>query len=530
MQTDDNGYRLLVRALAAGTGESSQDDAARRAQLYEKLGLDPATKPTLKYKEPYVFLSEYREQQGLDDKEFDDLSQRIDEPWTLQELPMLKPWLEQNSAALDLLGEAVRKPAFCCPLVRLNENASLLEISFDELQRVRSLARGLSARANYRVGTGDIDGAISDVVTCVRLGRYEGYQGTIISHLVGIAVESIANAVAIAGNGDVQPTQAQWQQLAHDLAAAPPRRGIRETLQAERYVSLDSVQSLASGGSAEVLAQEDPRFRIVSFVALDWNVVMRRLNELFDDPDQAMELRPATRPTFSDLFLGSRSRHVADILVALLFPAVQACDEAQHRMECIDHLHRMTVAMLQYAGDHGTLPPAYTVDETGKPLHSWRVLLLPYLGQQQLYDQLRLDEPWDSPHNQQFHDKTPQVYRCPSATLQPDQTTYSVVVGSNTPFDADGGKPLSDFGMHLLLVAERQQPVGWMEPAAEVTFDAAKNGINPDDAAAGGLGSPHPGGMVAGFRDGSVRFLSSNIAKNDLEALLNGTANEPMDW
>ncbi len=110
--------------------------------------------------------------------------------------------------------------------------------------------------------------------------------------------------------------------------------------------------------------------------------------------------------------------------------------------------------MLMYVRDHGTLPPACTTDETGQPLHSWRVLLLPYLGERKLYDQLRLDEPWDSSFNRQFHDQTPQVYRCPSTTLAADQTSYSVVVGDDAPFGAGEGKPLSRFGEHMLLVVE----------------------------------------------------------------------------
>ncbi|MHB9078993.1 MAG: DUF1559 family PulG-like putative transporter [Pirellulaceae bacterium] len=75
-----------------------------------------------------------------------------------------------------------------------------------------------------------------------------------------------------------------------------------------------------------------------------------------------------------------------------------------------------------YQHEHGTLPPAYTVNAEGQPLHSWRVLLLPYLGQQELYGKLRLDEPWDSEHNRQFQDAAPNIYQCPSAKLQPSPT------------------------------------------------------------------------------------------------------------
>ena len=62
--------------------------------------------------------------------------------------------------------------------------------------------------------------------------------------------------------------------------------------------------------------------------------------------------------------------------------------------------------MNNYEAQHGCFPPAYSVDKDGRPLHSWRVLLLPYLDEEELYKQLRLDEPWDSPHNKAVFDAT----------------------------------------------------------------------------------------------------------------------------
>ncbi len=109
MQTDDNGYRMVVGALGIAEEGSSDRSAARRTQVYEKLGLEPASQPTLNYVEPYEFLNDYGKREGLQAEEIGDLWQRLSQPWTLQDLPMLEPWLDQNSAALDLLGEAVRK-------------------------------------------------------------------------------------------------------------------------------------------------------------------------------------------------------------------------------------------------------------------------------------------------------------------------------------------------------------------------------------------------------------------------------------
>ncbi|MDZ7616512.1 MAG: DUF1559 domain-containing protein, partial [Patescibacteria group bacterium] len=156
------------------------------------------------------------------------------------------------------------------------------------------------------------------------------------------------------------------------------------------------------------------------------------------------------------------------------------------------------------------------VDGKGNPLHSWRVLLLPYLGHQGLYEKLRLDEPWDSEHNRQFHGEDLAVYRCPSDPVAgPGQATYSVVVGPDVAFQAGQGKRLADVGSHgadLILLVERMEPVGWMEPAQEITQADADLGARSilDDSSSGlePIGSHHWGGNHSGFRSGGVRSLS----------------------
>ena len=85
------------------------------------------------------------------------------------------------------------------------------------------------------------------------------------------------------------------------------------------------------------------------------------------------------------------------ILVALLLPAVQASREAARRAQCANNLKQIGLAFHNYHDAHKTFPPAYIPDKDGKPMHSWRVLILPYLEQQALYKRYNFDEPWDSP-------------------------------------------------------------------------------------------------------------------------------------
>jgi RNA polymerase sigma factor (sigma-70 family) len=528
MKTENNGYRLIVRALGDVTEDGLEE--ARSAQVYAKLGLDPEIEPTLTYIETYRFLREYCAAKGLDEKQANALDEKVFLPWTLDDLPMMELWLEESGPVLDFVGEAVRKSVFCFPLVRPRNVVTLAEAPLlGEIQRMRSFTRMLQARADYRIGTGDIDGAIDDLGTCERLGRHMQRQGTVITRLVGIAIESIAASVGIAAIRESQPSKEQLQRLVDEHNSLPPLPNMDRMWLAERYYMLDSLQAIAVGKKSlaelfSVWAGNDEFRPGFAAISVDWNIVMRRVNADYDDPGKTHVFPPPSLLSLSNLFIGARSRHVADCVAGLYTPAFQVPRRAIRRLKCVDNLRRITLAMLIYARAHGTLPPAYTVDADGNPLQSWRVLLLPYLGAQELYGKLHLDEPWDSAHNRRFHDQAPAIYQCPSAKLAPGQTTYSVVVGEKTAFQTAQGKSLDDLGMILMLVVEREQSACWMDPMSELVEAIACKGINRHKEGVIGIGSPHPGCVNVGFRDGSAQSISVTTALPLLQGLLDGTA------
>jgi hypothetical protein len=73
----------------------------------------------------------------------------------------------------------------------------------------------------------------------------------------------------------------------------------------------------------------------------------------------------------------------------------------------------VALALHNYHDKHGRLPPAVVYGEDGKPLHSWRVLLLPFIAQGELYREFKLDEPWDSPHNLALLPRMPATFAPP---------------------------------------------------------------------------------------------------------------------
>ena len=137
------------------------------------------------------------------------------------------------------------------------------------------------------------------------------------------------------------------------------------------------------------------------------------------------------------------------------------------RKRCLTKLLKICSAAEEYyAAVKEPLPP-YIADPSGTPLHSWRVLLLPYLGEQKLYEQIKLDEPWDSEWNRQFHKLMPDCYCCPA--LSPSQreagnACYQMLVRK----EEDGDKPALSNSKTRPKFIEQVPSVNWMDPSNEI--------------------------------------------------------------
>jgi prepilin-type processing-associated H-X9-DG protein len=188
----------------------------------------------------------------------------------------------------------------------------------------------------------------------------------------------------------------------------------------------------------------------------------------------------------------------------------------------VNNLKLIGLALHNYHDAYGCFPPAYIADENGRPMHSWRVLILPWLGQEEIYDQYRFDEPWDGPNNRKLHDLTVSAYVCPSHPEARHATAYAAVIGPETAWR--GAEPLRleavrDGRDRTILLAEVSAPaIHWMEPR-DLEFDRMSFAINGPKSAAG-LSSRHPGGANSLLVDGAVRFLKQTLAANGLRALL----------
>jgi RNA polymerase sigma factor (sigma-70 family) len=105
----------------------------------------------------------------------------------------------------------------------------------------------------------------------------------------------------------------------------------------------------------------------------------------------------------------------------------------------------------------------------GKALLSWRVAILPYLGEGALYKQFKLDEPWDGPHNKRLLEKMPKVYAPPGVkTREPYTTFYQVFVGGGAVFEKHRRPAfpasIPDGTSNTILIAEAGAAVPWTKP------------------------------------------------------------------
>ena len=250
---------------------------------------------------------------------------------------------------------------------------------------------------------------------------------------------------------------------------------------------------------------------------------------------------PAARRSRLPLKLGLVAAILA-VLGCLLAVGVDNVWEAAERSKC--NLSGVGHAFLSYKNAHGGLPPAVVYDKGGTPLHSWRVLLLPYLSEEDLYKEFRLDEPWDSPHNLALLPRMPEVYAPPgrkASRVPPHHTVLHVFVGKGTAFeprrrqeDATGQRPDTvepfkppvalkvpgDFprgASNTLLFVEAGEPVPWTKPQ-ELAYDP--DGLLPD------LRPLFRGGIRACMADGSRRFIPKDTPEADLRALISRNGGE----
>jgi hypothetical protein len=209
----------------------------------------------------------------------------------------------------------------------------------------------------------------------------------------------------------------------------------------------------------------------------------------------------------------------------LIIPAIQSIQPpriSDRKLQCSANMKQIVIAFHHYHVSHKEFPPLYTVDKNGNPLHSWRVLILPYIEQNALFESIRLDEPWDSEYNKQFHNLKIPIYSCPGPKADPNKRCNYVVIEGQplTPNEKTDFSNITDGMSNTISIIEVKEPFCWMDPKANITLKDLEKGINQKDSV---IGEPKGKGINIGLWDGSAKQLPNDTPIKVLKAL--ATAN-----
>jgi hypothetical protein len=251
-------------------------------------------------------------------------------------------------------------------------------------------------------------------------------------------------------------------------------------------------------------------------------------------PPAPMDLLPTPRREIGGVWVHLPKRQVLDLL-GLDDPAKEPAKNAApgapaarpagirgaaDRTRAMNDLKQIGLAFHIHLDAHQKLPDDIR-DKDGKALLSWRVAILPFVEQEALYRQFKLDEPWDSPNNKPLLAKMPRVYdgRPPGTA---GKTPFVRPAGKGTAFPPGKALTLADFtdgtSNTVLAVEAAGAPVEWTRPA-DLTIDPKQPSR--------GLTRPDADRFLALLADGSVRAVSPKVDPAELLRAFDPNDGEP---
>ena len=217
---------------------------------------------------------------------------------------------------------------------------------------------------------------------------------------------------------------------------------------------------------------------------------------------------------------------IVALLVGLMLPAIQVTRQAARETQSVNNVRQMVLSMHNYESKNQKFP---LQNRNGL---SWRVHVLPYIEEGNLYERFNLDEPWDSPHNIQLLGEMPSTFECPNVVLEPGFTVYQVPytdLATNSDlndialFDTSGvGTGISQIRdgtsfTAMVLEVNPEAAVEWTKPA-DWEFDPADPTRD--------LGGVNPSTIIVGFADGSTQRLPKSIDPKIMKAIMTRAGGE----
>jgi beta-lactamase regulating signal transducer with metallopeptidase domain/xanthosine utilization system XapX-like protein len=208
-------------------------------------------------------------------------------------------------------------------------------------------------------------------------------------------------------------------------------------------------------------------------------------------------------------------------VASIALPAIQKSRESASRIQSMNNMKQIALAMLNFEIATRRFPAqAFGRPNGDTPRLSWRVRILPHLGEVDLYKQFHFDEPWDSEHNKTLISKMPDVFRSPPDERPTTSASYYVLTGPKTMFSGKDGMKISDItggASNTIMFVEAKRDIPWTKPE-DIDYDPAKPLPK--------LGGHFPGGFVTAFVDGSVRWIADQTPADVIRALIDPTGDK----
>lgn len=416
-------------------------------------------------------------------------------------LPAVRQAAGNDAYLVVSLADLPRSPPFAVlPAAEASNDAML-----------RSLLEGKTPYTVARSGTALV---VASPATVERLHTLKPDPRPDLPAVLAAAGDAAARLAVI-------PTATHRRVIEETMPQLPKEIGGRETTLFTRGMLWATVAlSLPPQPSLRLVVQSQDAAAAEALGA-KWNEAIRLLPEQESLGEHAADvekilqlLKPSVAGDRLTVTLDEAGGGLGRLIAALQVPLEMARQDAR-RSHSMNNLKRIGIAMHLYQDKYKQFPTPASYDASGRPLLSWRVHLLPFLDQEDLYKRFHLDEPWDSEHNRQLIAEMPPVYRSPMlGDAEAGRTSYVVPVGEGTMFPGGKGTTFKDVpdGMSNTIMAVEVDPekaVVWTSPE-DLPFDPAQP--------ARGLGGPYPAGVEALVGDGAIRMIPQEML-NDLEML-----------